>query len=444
MKSKHPMDRQRGFTLTEIMMAAAITVLLIMGAQVFLNKTLKRAKLLENSGKTDTSFRSFGQKLIFDLQAADTAIYFQRLPIPVSGCDSKSGFIKDGPCVYETLDSPSADDPKKSIKILRPSSLISKLGSIKTMDFYADRDANLVASPSTFTISKTIDNPFYIRAMTSIDPRLILSFRDHPTYTTWVLKSPSSPAFPMMIRSSLQDDNKRQLGTVYFTVADESASSSPPTAAGRWVILRANQANVPVDQLVGKAIAFYNSYDPQQFLLQKINAALNCAKQSCDQITNALGMNPKSSTPNSENFVAFELTPLPLLPVTIPNASDAGSWWSQNPNQFAFPSEYPSFFAADTSDFTAPADLRKLIHYYHTLRDINNQPYRYQMIGLPVDIMLYSLESQGNDGKKRLVRQAFLDNAKPSKVLDDIPADSVAVFARKIGTKEISFYTYNP
>lgn len=438
---------ESGFTLTEMMVALALTGVVLAGAFGFLNRVLKHAKIMNYNASIDTSFRSFGQQLIFQLQAADAAVHFQRLPIPLSDCDSRDGFIKDGPCLYELLDLPSSKDPNKMIKKLRPSTLTNKLAPAQAIEFYADRDSELKTSPAAFTISKSVASPFNVKGMTALNPRALLDFNTRPTYAAWVLKGPQSAAFPMMTRSKLLNKRKQDMGDVFFTVADESGDSSPPSSIGRWVLLRANQPAIPLDQLVGSAMVMYNSYDPQQFILQKVKAAKSCGGSDCDSIAYAIKLDPHIfRNGNPQNFVAFELEPLEQLPVMVPNLSFYGSWWSQESNRFSFPTELPSFFAPSNPDFVLPTDVRRLMHFYHTLRDSNQQPYRYRFIGLPIEIMLYSLEKQDNTGKMQMVRRTFPNkmSGAPIRVLNDIPSDSAAIFGRKIGTKEISFFIYNP
>ncbi len=403
----HTAKKEDGFSLIEVMFGLGILLIVVLAANGQMMKIVKQAKKAADLGKQDSSFRGFGQRFMFDLQQADVALSFQRLPIPVSGCDLVGSALKPGPCVYQLKD-----------KKLEPAK--AKFDKARAIEFFSDLDSSLKG----LGVNGSATDPLTVvqmKKLSGIDT-------ESQNFATWVLKDESSAPFPLMSRSA---------EGIHFTVADEYATSKPGAAAGRFVMMRGSSSNVDLDKVRNRLMVVFNGFSPNQYFVQRIQRVIDCKqKGSCDTIAKAL--NPAADLSKLAEFVAIELRPMVNIPFKIPLAiSGLGSWGSQSEAKFMFPTENASLLLPDHVDFETPIDARRILHFFHTQR------LKSQILAIPVEFKGYFFEKiRGN--KKRLMCATLTDEtmSKPDVVLNDVPQDSYGIFARKIGTQDVSFFIY--
>src|SRR5690242_11841575 len=114
-----------GYSMIEIMFGLGLLMIIVLAANGQMFKIMKQAHKVTELGRQDSSFRGFGQRFMFDLQQADVALSFQRLPIPLSGCSVDNGKPKPGACVFQM-------NGKKLI----PST--TAFGATKAIEFFSD------------------------------------------------------------------------------------------------------------------------------------------------------------------------------------------------------------------------------------------------------------------------------------------------------------------
>lgn len=400
------LNPRNGYSLVEVMMGLAILAAIILAANGHMVKIMQQASKVSALGRVDTSFRGFGQRLMFDLQLADVALSFQRLPIPLSGCANTTGKLKPGPCVYQLKD-----------KLLIPPN--SSWTSAKAVEFFRDYDSNLNAHGINGLTTDDMKN-FQMKRLT----RLPI---DEQMYAAWVIKDEKSMPFTMMSRTS---------AVAYFIVADEFASSSPSSTAGRFVMMRGSDSNIALDTMARKLMVVFNGYAPTQYFVQKIGNIINCRLQSCLSIAKAL--NPAFDMTKLTEFYAIELLPIKATPFNVPlPVADLGAWGAQPASEFMFPTQYPSISLPGSPNLTAPADARKLMHFYHV------HQLKAQLLAIPVEFKGYYFEKAKGDKKRMLCKKISGDLAPQiDTVLNDVPQDAFGVFGRKLGTQDVSFFIY--
>ncbi|WP_141734216.1 hypothetical protein [Oligoflexus tunisiensis] len=396
---------EAGYSLLEIMFGLGLLAIVVMVANGQMFHIMKQARKVTDMGKQDSSFRGFGQRFMFDLQLADVALSFQRLPIPLTGCDSAGGKLKPGPCVYRM-------DGKKLV------ASSTKLGNARAIEFFSDLDSSLKAEG----LKGATDEVKIVR-MSKINNTQAAK----NTFATWVLKDETSTPFTMMSRTH---------SGAYFTLADEYASSSPSGAAGRFVIMRGNSDDIDAADLKGRLMVVFNGYNPDQYFVQKIGQVIDCNNKGCDRIAKAL--NPMADTSTLEGHFAIELQPISGAPLGIPvTASGLGTWGLQGESQFMFPTQYASIHMASHSDFTPPIDARRMLHFYHS------EQVRAQLLAIPIEFKGYYFEK--SKGKKKRLLSKKITGAREAQVdvvLNDVDKNAYGVFARKIGTQDVSFFIY--
>lgn len=393
--------RSRGFTLVEMLFAVAIVGFLGLAALGFFEGFSKQARVATDLGKMDGAFRSFGQKFQNQLQSADAAQAFQRLPVPVGGCGA------DGPCVLK-LDA--------SNKLVAANA--SLVGGVTWVDFFADRSATLSTrslGEANAGLKLRYGKPLNLAALRSSKERV---------YTTWRLNDTASKPFVMMTRSRTNE---------YFELINVFGTSTP---ASRWVPWTSTSPDVNVQSLVGSLVVIYNGYDTNQYFVQRIVNALNCtnARNAClarfslqtsdnrlDE--NAYALELAHVTDSDINLSAY----MPALPVS-------SGWGSQPASIYMFPTLTASIEHATNTDFSTPTHVLKLEHYFHTT------PHKAHFIAVPIELHSYTLKQSGK--RLSLVRRTFPSN-QSSVMLDDIPLNQSVIFSRLIGSSNVSVMLYD-
>lgn len=397
---------QRAFTLIETLFGVAIFAILVVGSIGFLQQFLEKSKQINSLARADGPFRSFGQKFATQLRGADVALAFQRQPVPTDGCGL------EGPCLLKL------DEHEK----LLPAGA-SQVGGATTINFFSDTVGALTSKKIASVSGKTrilYSPPANLSALKGTKDRV---------YAGWTLKDSASPAFVVMTRERTADS---------FSFLTPLATSNPSAAAGRWVIFQGSRDDLVAQSLIGSLLAIYNGHNTSQFLVQKITNAVSCADSIiCQNVAKAL--NPAFPLTNLTQAPHYALELQALDATMMPGLLQTGghittTWWEQPLALYMFPSLTASIYNNASSDFASPLDVRKLAHFY------NSEKIKSELMAVPVEVYSYTLKNQTSK-KRKLVSKRFSDS-KQSVVMEDIPAKQKVVFARLLGTSNVSVFLY--
>lgn len=404
--------RARGFTLIEMLFAVAIMAVLAVAALGFFENFNQQARKTTELGRADSAFRSFGQKFLGQLQAADAAVAFQRLPVPVGGCGN--GDDQDGPCLLKL-------DAEEKL-VAAESSLV---GNATSVDFFADRSGSL----STRSLGDAASG-LILRYGKPLDLSQMRA-RKERVYATWRLKDETSKPFVMMTRTR---------GADYFNFVGALAYSSP---SNRWVPWTGARPDINVQSLVGGLLAVYNGYDTRQYFVQRVVNAINCTNQLSNCKTR-LGL-AASDTNLNTNAYALELENLTVEAINLsrymPAVAAASSWGAQAAALYMFPTLTASLEDAANTDFATPIHVRRLQHYF------NSKNQKAQFMAVPIELHSYFLK---NKGKRRVLLRQTYPSSQAVVMLEDIGpqktenngSQPTVVFARLLGTSNVSVMLY--
>lgn len=405
--------RARGFTLIEMLFAVAIMAVLAVAALGFFENFNQQARKTTELGRADSAFRSFGQKFLGQLQAADAAVAFQRLPVPVGGCGN--GDDQDGPCLLKL-------DAQERL-VAAESSLV---GNATSVDFFADRSGSL----STRSLGDAASG-LILRYGKLLDLSQMRA-RKERVYATWRLKDETSKPFVMMTRSR---------GADYFNSIEVLGTGSP---GNRWVAWTGARPDINVQGLVGGLLAVYNGYDTRQYFIQRVVNALNCTNE-LNQCKARIG-NGASDLNLSPNAYALELENLTTETINLskfmPAVTSASTWGAQAAALYMFPTLTASIEDAAKADFATPVHMRRLLHYFNS-----ETGQKSKFMAVPIELHSYFLKNKGK--RRALLRQTY-PSSKVVVMLEDIGpqktenngSQPTVVFARLLGTSNVSVMLY--
>lgn len=402
-------NTERGFSLMEVIIGVALLMIIGIGATTALNQYMKHSSRITMYGQQDTAFRSFAGEFNSLLKNSNVAPHFQRFPIPVSGCSL------NGPCVQKLNIASQAFEAAST----------TDFGGATAIEFFSDYNANLFEQPA---FGNGVD--VKIKYRKRLDLRSIKSDKAYDYYTTWTLIDPNSKPFIVLSKSNAAG---------YLSFPDAYATASPNGAIERWTIFK-GYGNINISDFKKSFLAFYNGYNARQYWIQKIDDMISCSANLtfCKKVS--VTLNPSQSTTSLSNgYYAVKtsaITETLLGSTFLPSITTYGQWWSQSAAAYLFPSSIGSFFMVQNSDFASPFDVRKVTHFFHS------QTVRSQFLAIPVNLNSYGLKTV--KGKNRLVLRTIpqISAKQETTVMNDIPLDSKVVFARKIGTNQISVILY--
>ncbi len=404
-----PVIGEKGFTLTEMLIAVALLMVMAIGATSALNRYMKQADRITKFGAQDSAFRSFAHEFNSLLKNSNVALFFQRLPIPTTGCGLS------GPCVMKLHVDQQKFEAVNS----------TDFNGADAIEFFSDYEAKLYEQKM---IAGDADTKIKFRKR--LDLRRIKNNKEYDYYTTWTLIDRSSKPFVVLSKSKAEG---------YLTFQDAYGTANPPSTTGRWAIMK-GFGDINVADFKKSLLAFYNGYNARQFWIQKVENMVSCSSNPtfCAQISTAL--NPSMPT----SILASSYYAVNTAPVTssdmgasfLPSITAFGTWWTQPSGLYTFPTSVASMYHPQNSDLASPLDVRKVSHFYH------GKGLKSQIMAIPVNLVSYALEKQNNRFQLKMKTLPQYTGKPEITVMNDIPPTNKVIFARKIGTNQVSVLLY--
>ena len=379
----------RGFTLIETLAAVMLISIVFMGVIEGANQFFSTSVAAIQLGSQDKVRRKFGLDFISAIESADISLHFQHLPITAGGT-----CVTGQPCVQSL----------SSSNVLQPYAL----AGASTVEFF--RDAQGTLAPGTAFGNNVQGDVNASQVIQNLPLSIGANLTSTPVYVTWPLVDENSGAFVLLKSTSLG---------VSFTFPDTFATPSPPDSAGNWAIFSASAAGIAPSSLAGNLLVIYNAYSDNQFFFQTITNAMDCsqppapAASQCTTIASSLNSTFNTGCLNSavgskacptgsvgtngqtQNYYALNLQTVDstafsaFLPAGVPSA---GTWGSQSADFFIFPTAFFSVTNANEPDLTASADIRKIVHFYHS------NALQESFFAIPVEARAYSMRTIKTNG----------------------------------------------
>jgi prepilin-type N-terminal cleavage/methylation domain-containing protein len=438
-------SNEKGFTIVEMMIAAAIMVVVVLGGIAAYNH-FRSQTVVEISKMDDISqFNLLTKDLITFSEGAGISTFYLNMPIKTTSCTD------DLPCVRQ-LDNKTFVNPTGSM----PPELSGK----DCIQFYKDAEGKLeskMAYPGKPALKDKIwDNP-------EID----LASMTRELYATWVLKDPASPPFLMM---------KTRDSSVYLSLLRTKLQKSrQENQASNNVLYAAFESDSDVDvikNLKGYPFLIYNSTFISHYTIQFAEDIIDCKNnlEVCKDYTKKIGavvgldLNTLNNT-NATNFGPFigasstdkvyfiKFSPIDFSQPFFQNIytgndlpSDCQTSWGeglQPSSQYLFPTKALSVseVSEEISDLKpAPINVLHLNHHYGDKP--SGQIEKGIMVALPIDIITFKIEQASENDPKNLVTELWhhTEIKKKTKIYN---LKSPFILTRKLGSQELGIW-YNP
>ncbi len=438
-------SNEKGFTIVEMMIAAAIMVVVVLGGIAAYNH-FRSQTVVEISKMDDISqFNLLTKDLITFSEGAGISTFYLNMPIKTTSCTD------DLPCVRQ-LDNKTFVTPTGSM----PPELSGK----DCIQFYKDAEGKLeskMAYPGKPALKDKIwDNP-------EID----LASMTRELYATWVLKDPASPPFLMM---------KTRDSSVYLSLLKTNLQKSRSlNQSSNNVLYAAFESDSDVDvikNLKGYPFLIYNSTYISHYTIQFAEDIIDCKTKwdKCKDYVMKIGASapPFYSTLNQNNlgtsigasatdkvyFIKF--SPIDFSQPFFQNIytgndlpSDCQSSWGdglQANSQYLFPTKALSVSESDPSlpesDIIGPAPVNVLhLNHYYGEKGLVSVP-KGIMVALPIDIITFKIEQASENDPKNLVTELWhhTEIKKKTKIYN---LKSPFILTRKLGSQELGIW-YNP
>lgn len=382
----------KGFTLVETMVSVGIMAVVIAGMSIAVVDTVRQ-------GETEAkdSINSMENLMIQTAQQdyltrAAPSYYF--LHVPIRSFCSGSGKV---PCLRKI-------DPTTGAL----TEVNSAPGVPSTFDFYKDVSGEMKSVKlSGMSAAGVINDSIKMMAGSTVDvSKLTTATNNSYIYASWPLFDEQSKPLPILVRKKNASflTHVKQYGASYENPAPSSISLFN-------VALNIDKADALVSELKDSLAVVYNINRPNQFVVQRIQTAVNCPKDSTTKNFCKLKSNEINSdaTPMFEpggfaNMIAMTIVNVNmtssfaangtagsrahLASDMIPNSTSVnvlGNWFaSSGTNDYLFPRNSFSLHD-DRSDFQAdlnfsPVDVKRIQHY------MNMNSVDTSLVVLPVDL----------------------------------------------------------
>jgi prepilin-type N-terminal cleavage/methylation domain-containing protein len=436
-------SNEKGFTIVEMLIAAAIMVVVVMGGISAYNH-FRSQTVVEISKMDDISqFNLLTKDLITFSEGAGISTFYLNMPIKTTNCTD------DLPCVRQ-LDNKNFVTP--------PGGVPNELSGKDCIQFYKDAEGKLeskLAYPGLATNKDKIwDNP-----------EIELASMTQELYATWVLKDPTSPPFLMM---------KTRDSSVHLRLLRHPSITTTRTGnQNAYNILYAafeSDSDVEViKNLKGYPFLIYNSTYISHYTIQFAEDIIDCKSRltECKNITKNIAPNdiqsstqanfgPKVGASETNKVFLIKFSPIDFTQPFFQNIytrndvpADCQSSWGgegfQDSAQYLFPTKALSI-SADASDTGSdiigptPVNVLHLNHYAvdKPFRDVQKGV----MVALPIDIITFKIEQPTSADQKNLVTELWhhTEIKKKTKIYN---LKSPFILTRKLGSQELGIW-YNP
>jgi prepilin-type N-terminal cleavage/methylation domain-containing protein len=426
----------KGFTLVEMMVAAAIMVVVVFGgfqAYLFFNtQTNKEAKKMDDISE----FNALSKDLLSFTEGAGISTFYLNFPIKTKGCNDSE------PCVRELVGQ----------NFVTPTTpLPSILSGMDCMQFYKDakgKPESKLAYPG---------KPYMDKIWESKDIELGLT---QELYATWILKDSTSPPF-MMVKSR---DTSIFLSQLSGRVRAGINLTSDIGLAHAFY--ESNTLKENMLKLVGYPFLMYNTVQTGQYMIQYAHEVVACA----DDPNRCINLMKKvSSATNWSNadvslavdadfpakVYAIEFRPLDFTTPFFKEifdrqqlATNCLTSWGEGKQAnagFFFPSATPSVSspstdpAASMNIAVAPQNPLYLPKYTY---DRMGESDKGMWVTLPIDIVTYRIEAIEGKPDFRLASELWHHTDIKKKIkIHQLKAPFV--LTRKLGSPEMGIW-YNP
>ena len=392
----------QGFSLTEIMIGAAVSVVIAFGVYQGLQLFQSTSKKIEATSATTTEIQQAGSYFSQFAESAAIALRFQHLPIPISGCAT------DSPCIRQLVKNELQPVSPEGLSLL--SALKSSNGKVNSIEFFKDQSGDLYTNPDNLNIRNS--------PPITLPTKLISS----NYYATWPLYTDQSAPFVILKKKEsfsgyFAMDKKTSEGSTFtdpYTVFSPnigstaaSSTSSPPSSD-------------MLNSLVNNLVAVYDSRNPEIYTIKVISEVPKpCYPGGADKppipecrITPPAPA-PTPAPPYCLNCIAVRLDPVTNFDLYSPSRTPKPSTWGSQ-SIYAFPTNYSTIQAIDGTTSLArtllgpPADVRMLSHYLTTLDKGKYSSDILYMI--PISLTKYSLvkmDSTKSDSPYKLIAKTY-------------------------------------
>jgi prepilin-type N-terminal cleavage/methylation domain-containing protein len=446
---------QKGFSLTEIMVATGLMGLVTLGAFQTYNYFNKEThKEILKMGDL-TEFNQLTRDLLKFSEGAGVSTVYLNLPYKTKNCDANKGepclmILKDGKFV--PADSSEVPDTitkktcaqffKESAGTLSGRRAYSGKGSTDTLMELEDMQVRLPSDKELMATWPLIDE--------KSTPFLLMKMREGGMYMN-MLKKPTE-----ISRSSNMSNRK-----VPYSFFEYEVSPDDPK-------LSINN----VKKMQGYPFLIYNSFLPAHFTVQYAHDIISCRERRSDCLAIIGQINPSVSsdatdesltndfsTKFPDNVFAIEYRPLdfekPFFSKIIENQrlpSECYSVWDplkQDPKNYFFPSAAYSVYQLNPSSISdlagsEPLNVLHLNHYYTgvNLTGMGTAINKGVMVALPLDIISYKVEKNANGKDLSLVSELWhATEIKKKTKIEKLKGPFM--MTRKLGSSELGLW-YNP
>lgn len=428
---------ERGFSLTEIMIAMGIMAVVAFGGfqayEYFVKQTKKEASKMDDLSE----FNLLTKDLLKFAEGAGISTAYLNLPIKVKDCDESE------PCLKKLVN--------ESFKNLEAGEIPPILQSQTCIQFF--RDANAVLDQKKAYPDKIDkDKVFEIKDMEIETPTV-------ETFATWTLKDENSP--PIILMKS------REGGVVMNLIRQPTVEVSIDNNINN-VRYALYQSDAPLEEIMKvKEYPFliYNSLYNNHYVIQQASDIISCGQDEsgCKTLIEKISRTTLDSSfngtvavdagwPSKVYAIKFDAinfsTPFfqnVLTQQKLP--ADCKTSWGdgkQPADNYFFPSFAYSVWQESGvgADLAGPdaVNILNLSHYYTTRGQSNTG--KGLMVALPIDIFSYKVEKQADGKTLSLVSELWhaTEIKKKTKIFNLKGPFSLT---RKLGSPELGIW-YNP
>lgn len=429
-----------GFSLVEMMVAAGITGILVLGGMRVIEYFTKETK--RELGKMDSlsEFNLLTQDFLKFTENAGISTVYLNLPVKTKNCG------KDEPCLKKLSGNTYVETAAGDIP--------SELRDNVCIQFYWDGNGRPESGRAYPEKAKNKDE------ITEIRPLDTASFqKGNELSVTWTLKDEKSPPIPLL--------KMRDHQVVLKFLRGEHFGLSKLNNKGKYLhsFYESEESPETVKQLTGYPFLIYNSLLNRHYTIQYAQEIISCKenasrcksllpKMSPSEVNNkSLSLESGADFPNKVFAIKFkeinfdtsifkELKDRYKLP-----AECLASWGKgmQPQENYLFPSRAFSVSQddSDSADLGGkdPVNVIHLSHYY-TSAELSQDVRKGLMVAVPIDIVTFKVQRMGDTKRLQLVSELWHATDIKRKIkINDLKAPFV--LARKLGSPELNLW-YNP
>jgi prepilin-type N-terminal cleavage/methylation domain-containing protein len=447
-------NRQKGFSLVEMMVAMAIIVGLVAAgftAMEYFNKqTKKEFKKLDDIQE----FTQLTKDISKFVEGAGVSTAYLNMPIKKE-CDESTG----RPCLRKIGPDPVSGG--EGLLAASSGDYPAVLGGNACVQFYRDSFGKMTEKESFPGINNSI---YKAKTKSFNDFRYEASEKE--LYATWELKDDSSAPFMLI---------KRRSTPVVFKLSGHGDLHTGQSGDSDYTFFYSDSPVQNMQDLIGYPFLVYSTLFLDQYLIKIADDVVSCGENLSKCLSEQKKM--KKAGMEQTELASAGATPIDASKIyiikfrSIPESdpffqevyqklsipSGCLSGWDstrQSMNMFFFPTKAFSVVqnSGTSSILTYPVNeteikVESLAHYYGDLSDpekglVSSRVLHGMMNALPIDIVRYKVKTEPTTNKKQLVSELFYALGNKEKVkINELKAPFY--FARRLGTQELSLW-YNP